>query len=163
MYKGGTNPRDDLGDGILNVSTAEPPHITIPFHNEMSYNNVVPSRICFCCFLVCQNGGITLLMDNVKMTKNLPQYIKDKCQRYGVHQQMTMQNLEAYKAGLEPKWYNTWQDQFKVDTKEQMEEILKKMPDVEYEWLENDRLRYIQKTSGLISYAPDDGEVYQLH
>ena len=107
-YKSGTNPRDDLGEGILNVSTAEPPYIYIPFHNEMSYLNNIPTRICFCCFWNAPEGGITTLMDNVKMSMNLPQYIKDKVQRYGVNYVLNMQNLEAYKDGREEKWYSTW-------------------------------------------------------
>ena len=48
-YKGGQNPRDDLGDGILNVNTAEPPHISLAFHNELCYHDKFPGIIAFCC------------------------------------------------------------------------------------------------------------------
>lgn len=68
-YKGGQNPREDLGGGILNVNTAEPPHISLAFHNEMCYHNTIPSRIVFCCFKNGESGGITTLLDSVKMSR----------------------------------------------------------------------------------------------
>jgi hypothetical protein len=71
-YKGGQNPRDDLGDGVLNVNTAEPPHISLAFHNELTYHSKYPSRIVFSCFTVAEQGGITTLCDNVKMSRAMP-------------------------------------------------------------------------------------------
>ena len=74
-YKGGQNPREDLGDGILNVNTAEPPHISLAFHNELCYHNKFPGVITFCCLQPSESGGITTLCDNVKMSRYMPSEI----------------------------------------------------------------------------------------
>ncbi len=66
------------------MNTAEPPHIFLAFHNELVYHSTFPSRIVFSCFDVAQNGGITTLMDNVKMSRAMPNHINDKLKRLGV-------------------------------------------------------------------------------
>ena len=64
-YKGGYCPRKEIGDGVLDVS-AEPPHLFMDFHNEMSYHSTLPGVIAFWCKKKSEIGGITLLCDNVK-------------------------------------------------------------------------------------------------
>jgi len=105
-YEGGQNPRQDLGDGILNVNTAEPPQISLAFHNEKTYHNTFPSKIVFCCFNKGESGGITTLLDNVKMSRAMPAHITDKFKKVGVKYILNMQNAEAFKDGREPLWYN---------------------------------------------------------
>ena len=85
-YKGGQNPREDLGKGILNVTNivAEPPHISLAFHNEMVYHSKYPTRIVFSCFTVAEEGGITILCDTVKMSRAMPTHITEKLKRLGV-------------------------------------------------------------------------------
>ena len=111
---------------MLNVNTAEPPHISLAFHNELCYHNEYPSRVVFSCFTVAEHGGITTLCDNVKMSRNMPNHINDKLKELGVMYILNMQNEEALKDGREPLWYNTWQRSYGVKTKMEMEKILDK-------------------------------------
>lgn len=82
-YEGGQSDRADIGNGVLDVNSAEPPTIDITPHNEMSYHNYFPSRIAFCGFKQARVGGITPLVDNRKVSKYMPDNLKEKMLNLG--------------------------------------------------------------------------------
>ena len=93
----------------------------------------------------------------------MPKHITDKFKKHGVKYILNMQNIEAYKDGREPLWYNQWQRSFGVSTKKEMSDMLDKMEGYEYEWKENDFLSLSFTNSGLIKYERLGGELLHCH
>ena len=156
-YQGGESNRDDIGEGVLNVNTFEPPHIDIPLHNELSYQDRFPERLVFCCLVPAKRGGMTLLGDNRKISKFMGDKLKRKFIEKGLLARHVYQNRDALRAGLETRWYNTWQDAYRVKTREEMERILEEEG---YSWEfrgPNDRL-YAEKHHAVPHYH--EGELY---
>ena len=115
-YEGGESNRNELGSGVLSVSTFEPPQMDIVLHNELVYQDEFPARIAFCGFERSPVGGVTALADNRRISKYMPPRLAEKLERLGFLAVHNYQNLEAQKAG-EPWWYNTWQEAYLVETK----------------------------------------------
>lgn len=156
-YEGGECSRDDIGDGVLNVNTFEPPVMDIVLHNEMSYQDYFPERIAFCGVNPSKLGGVTTLGDNTRISKYMPAHLKEKILKLGFMVTHSLQNLDALKSGKEPRWYNTWQDAYLVDNKESLLKILEKEGYKDIRFGENDRL-YIKKKMRSEHYQ--DGELY---
>ena len=158
QYEGGESNRDDIGDGVLNVNTFEPPCMDIVLHSEMAYQDYFPSRIAFCGIKPSKIGGVTPLADNRRISKYMPAHLKEKLMRLGFMVTHSLQNLEAQKSGKERRWYNTWQEAYIVDNKESLLKILEKEGYKDIRFGENDRL-YIRKKMRSEHYH-QDGELY---
>lgn len=96
-------------------------------HVEVASHNFFPGRVAFCCFKQAEVGGITTLADNRKISKYTPDNLKEKLMTHGQYLHTIYQNKNAYEQGKEEeKWYNNWQDSFRVKTKEEAIEFLEK-------------------------------------
>ena len=109
-------------------------------HNEMAYQNFFPVRLAFCCFKQAELGGITTLVDNRKVSKYMPDKLKEKLLKHGQFVYNTYQNKDAVDSGEEEKWYNKWQDSYKVNDKQSLIAFLEREK-INYEFYRNDWVR----------------------
>lgn len=96
-YLEGATPRTRLGDGVY-TSTEFPEDQTIAQHNELSYVNHWPMRICFACKLAAAEGGATPLTDVRQVLAGLDAEV---VRRFSEQGWMLIRN---YGNGLGPNW-----------------------------------------------------------
>lgn len=96
-YVEGATPRTRLADGVY-TSTEFPEDQTIAQHNELSYVNHWPMRICFACKVAAEQGGATPLTDVRQVLANLDPAL---ARRFSEQGWMLIRN---YGNGLGPNW-----------------------------------------------------------
>jgi alpha-ketoglutarate-dependent taurine dioxygenase len=96
-YIEGATPRTRLADGVY-TSTEFPEDQTIAQHNELSYVNHWPMRICFACKVAAEQGGATPLTDVRQVLANLEPALVRRFAELGW---MLIRN---YGNGLGPDW-----------------------------------------------------------
>lgn len=102
-YMEGATPRTNLGDGVY-TSTEFPEDQTIAQHNELSYIQHWPMRICLACKTPAEEGGETPLTDVRRVLANIDPHI---VRLFAEKDWMLIRN---YGSGLGPGWrkaYNT--------------------------------------------------------
>lgn len=93
------------------------------------------------------------------MTKYMPDNLKEKLLKEGQLVYNTYQNRDLVDSGEEEKWYNKWQDSYRVDTKEEVIEILEREK-IDYEFYRKDWLRTRIRTPAIHYH---EGEFYFIH
>lgn len=96
-YLEGATPRTRIGEGVY-TSTEFPDDQCIAQHNELSYVNRWPMKICFACRVPASAGGATPLTDVRAVLANLDGALVREFERRGW---MLIRN---YGAGLGPGW-----------------------------------------------------------
>jgi alpha-ketoglutarate-dependent taurine dioxygenase len=128
-YKERSTPRTEVG-GRIYTSTEYPAHQQIALHNEFSYSYTWPLRIAFFAAQPSEEGGETPIADSRKVYEGLAPDVRERFATKGV---MYVRN---YGAGIDL----TWQDAFQTQDRADVEAHCRQAP-LEWEWLENDRLR----------------------
>lgn len=82
-YRGGTSPREQMGEGIYS-STKMPFFLKIPLHSEMAYRKKFPRKIMFFCEKAPLVGGETPIVDIRKVYKDMPSTIRNKLETEGI-------------------------------------------------------------------------------
>ncbi len=128
-YHERSTPRSEVS-GKVYTSTEYPADQFIQMHSEMSYSSNWPQKIWFYCVKPADEQGETPLADNRKVFEILDEKIKEKFMEKKV---MYVRNFGA---GLDL----TWQNAFQTDDPGEVEQYCRDA-NIEFEWLENGRLR----------------------
>jgi hypothetical protein len=128
-YVEGATPRTRLADGVY-TSTEFPEDQTIAQHNELSYVNHWPMRICFACKVAAVEGGATPLTDVRQVLANLDPVV---AQRFAEQGWMLIRN---YGNGLGPSWRKA----FNTDDIGQVKRYCAEA-DIELEIFDDERIR----------------------
>jgi Taurine catabolism dioxygenase TauD, TfdA family len=139
-----STPRTRLRGNVY-TATEYPASEVIPQHNENSYSRNWPNRIGFMCTLPAETGGETPIGDSRVVYNMLPKSIRDKFEQKGV---MYVRNYSALDL--------PWPVVFQTDDRSRVEDYCK-ANELDYEWLENDRLRTRQVTPATAAH-PHTGE-----
>lgn len=107
-YTDGNSPRTKLTSTTY-TSTEFPADQFISLHSELSYSNVWPDRMLFCCVQPAEEGGETPLCDNARLLTMLPKEIVDEFTAKGL---CYIRNLHAG-FGLGPSWQKTFETEAK--------------------------------------------------
>jgi alpha-ketoglutarate-dependent taurine dioxygenase len=105
-----TTPRTQVGKGVY-TATEYPPRVTIPFHNENSYQHDWPMRLAFFCVKPAEEGGETPIADSVRVTARIERAIREKFERKKV----------MYVRNYRPGFDIPWQAVFQTENKEEVE------------------------------------------
>jgi alpha-ketoglutarate-dependent taurine dioxygenase/aryl carrier-like protein len=145
-YRERSTPRTHLG-GRIYTSTEYPADQFITYHNEFSYAYTWPMKIYFHCVQAAINGGETIMADSRKVYHLIPPSIRDKFTEKGA------MYLRNYGAGIDL----TWEEAFQTSDKAAVEDYCRKAP-VEFEWIDNNRLRTRQARPAVMRH-PKTGEM----
>jgi alpha-ketoglutarate-dependent taurine dioxygenase len=126
-----STPRTGLRGNVY-TATEYPASETIPQHNENSYSRSWPNRIGFMCLIVPETGGETPIGDSRLVYNMLPVPVRDKFEAKGVMYVRNYSTLDL-----------PWSVVFQTQDKSQVEAYCD-AADIEYEWLDDDRLRTSQ-------------------
>jgi alpha-ketoglutarate-dependent taurine dioxygenase len=129
-YADGNSPRTKL-TGNTYTSTEFPADQFISLHSELSYSNLWPDRMLFCCVQPAIEGGETPLCDNAALLSLLPGEIVDAFSEKGL---CYIRNLHAG-FGLGPSWQKT----FETEEKAEVEAFCKRTHS-EFTWNEDESL-----------------------
>lgn len=117
-YRGGTSPREKMGEGIYS-STKMPFFLKIPMHSEMAYRKKFPRKIMFFCEKAPLVGGETPIVDIRKVYKDMPSEIRNKLESEGIIYYRHLKNftpIRRFLTKLNPMIeMGTWQFVFKTN------------------------------------------------
>lgn len=133
-YAGGVSPRIPIGRGAY-TSTEYPSHLGLSLHNEMSYSDVFPKHLYFCCLTAPREGGETTLGDSRRILSK----INPKTAGLFKHKKI---RYERILSGEKGNGYS-WQEAFGCDDRKTAEEICRKIG-AQVEWKENGFLHLSQ-------------------
>lgn len=142
-YTDGNSPRTKLTSTTY-TSTEFPSDQFISLHSELSYSNVWPDRMLFCCVQPAEEGGETPLCDNAQLLSMLPKEIVDEFTAKGL---CYIRNLHAG-FGLGPSWQKT----FETEEKEEVESFCAKT-DSAFAWQVDDSVT-IRQYRPAVRYHP---------
>jgi alpha-ketoglutarate-dependent taurine dioxygenase len=145
-YKERSTPRTEVG-GRIYTSTEYPAHQHIALHNEFSYSYTWPLRIAFFASQPAEEGGETPIADSRHVYERVAPEVRERFAAKGV---MYVRN---YGAGIDL----TWQDAFQTQDRAELEAYCRQAP-LEWEWLENDRLR-TRQVRQTVARHPVTGEM----
>jgi alpha-ketoglutarate-dependent taurine dioxygenase len=124
-----SSPRHKVSGGVY-TSTDHPADQPIVLHNEQSYTLNWMMKLWFFCLQPAQQGGRTPIADSRKIFNRLDPKIIEK---FAQKQVMYMRN---YGTGLGLPWQEVFQTREKSAAEEYCRHAL-----IEFEWLDDDRLR----------------------
>jgi hypothetical protein len=105
-YAGGVSPRIALGSGVY-TSTEYPEQIMLSLHNELSYADIFPEHIYFCCLTAPKTGGETTIGDSRRILQKINPEIVERFKRKNI---CYIRNLSADKGSG-----YSWQEAFETD------------------------------------------------
>lgn len=133
-YAGGVSPRTSIGRGVY-TSTEYPPELTLSLHNELSYADVFPSHLYFCCLKAPETGGETIIGDSRRILRQIDREIVDLFRRKQI---CYIRNLSADKG----TGYS-WQEAFETDCRLTVEDHCRRIG-ADFEWKPGGGLRLRQ-------------------
>jgi alpha-ketoglutarate-dependent taurine dioxygenase len=145
-YKERSTPRTEIG-GRIYTSTEYPAHQHIALHNEFSYAYTWPLRIAFFAQQPAEEGGETPIADSRKVYAGMAPDVRERFAARGV---MYVRN---YGSGVDLPW----QDAFQTQDRAEVEAYCRQAP-LDWEWLDNDRLRTRQRRPA-VGRHPVTGEM----
>jgi alpha-ketoglutarate-dependent taurine dioxygenase len=145
-YKERSTPRTAIGKYVY-TSTEYPAEQSIALHNEFSYAMSWPMRICFFCSEAPLTGGETPIADCRKVYQYLDPQIRDRF----------IEKKVMYARNYGSKIDLSWQTAFQTTDRAEVEEYCRNAP-IDFEWLEDDRLRTRQVRESVAAH-PKTGEV----
>jgi alpha-ketoglutarate-dependent taurine dioxygenase len=151
-YAGGVSPRNPLGAGRgVYTSTEYPAQYALSLHNELSYADVYPRRLYFCCLTPAEIGGETTLGDSRRILKKIDAAVVEAFRNKKV---CYVRNLHGEKG-----WGYSWQEAFETDDKQKAEDCCRKIG-AEFEWKPNGVLRLSQIRPAIIKHSLTNEEVW---
>ena len=151
-YVDGNSPRTKLTD-LVYTSTEYPAELSISLHNELSYSDIWPARLYFCCVVPPVSGGSTTIADSRRILAAMPSRIVEEYARRGV---MYVRNLQS-DAGLGVG--KSWQQTFETKGRAEVESRCRAR-NIKYEWLAGDTLRLIQIRPALAQHPRSGARVW---
>lgn len=151
-YVDGNSPRTKLSSAIY-TSTEYPAELPISLHNELSYSDIWPARLYFCCVVAAATGGSTTIADSRLILDDLPRDIVEPYERKGV---MYVRNLQG---GDGPGVGKSWQQTFETTSRSDVESHCRAR-NIKYEWLPDDALRLIQIRPALALHPQSGAKVW---
>lgn len=123
-----STPRTELRG---NVYTATEYHadLHIPQHNENAYGNSWAMRLAFLCTLPSERGGATPICDSAQVYEQIPAAIRDRFEQHGVLYVRNYSEIDLH-----------WKEVFQTGDRTAVEQFCSEN-DLQWEWLDGDRLR----------------------
>jgi len=149
-YVDGNSPRTKLSSKVY-TSTEYDSNYSITLHNELSYSNSWPNQLFFCCIIPALSGGETPIADSRKILKAMEMKIVEDIKTKGIKY---IRNLHGGN-GFGPSWQDTFETKEKV-----VVENFCKDNSSEYIWDNDNGLRIIQRSAGIISHPVTQEEVW---
>lgn len=137
-YDNRSTPRSRVAGRVF-TSTEYPADQTIPQHNEMSYADSWPRRVCFCCITAAEAGGETPIADSARVLARIPAKVRARFERHGV---MYVRN---YRQGLDLPWQDVFQTEEPIAVDSYCREH-----GIRAEWLPDRRLRTRQVSQATV-------------
>jgi alpha-ketoglutarate-dependent taurine dioxygenase len=151
-YAGGVSPRNALGaGGGVYTSTEYPAQYALSLHNELSYADLYPSRLYFCCLIPAETGGETTLGDSRRILKNIDAEIVEAFKNKKI----------CYVRNLYPGAGSgySWQEAFETGDKREVEARCRKIG-ATFEWKAGDVLRLSQIRPAITKHPATGEEVW---
>jgi alpha-ketoglutarate-dependent taurine dioxygenase len=146
-YAGGASPRDRVDAGVY-TSTEYPPQVGLSLHNELSYADLHPSRLFFCCLVAPELGGETTLGDSRRILRRMDPAVVDTFRTRGVRY---VRNLSSVRGGG-----YSWCEAFGTDDPAEAEAVCARLG-AEFEWRNGGVLR-VSQTRPATALHPATGE-----
>lgn len=137
-------PRTQVAKNVY-TSTEFAADQSIPLHHEMSYSHNWPQRLLFYCEQPSDSGGRTPLTDDRKVFPCINRSIKERFCRDGV----------MYVRNFRPE-FDRWQEVFQTENRSDVEDYCRRV-NIEFEWLDGDRLRTRQVRQAVATH-PETGD-----
>lgn len=122
-----------------------PPEEKIKWHNENSFNAVMPGRIFFHCVRASSSGGETPLVDTRKVLKQMPSRLRTQFAELGV----------IYERTYYPGFGQDWRKILQISSREEVDELCRRN-DITSDWI-GDVLRTRSKRPAIVRH-PETGE-----
>jgi alpha-ketoglutarate-dependent taurine dioxygenase len=143
-----TTLRTQVGKGVY-TATDYPSHLTIPFHNENSYQRDWPMHLAFFCVKPADEGGETPIADTLKVTARIPPAIREEFRRRKV------MYLRNYRPGVDIPW----QTVFQTENRREVEEYCRQH-DINWQWKGSEWLQTRQVCEALATHPTTGKEVW---
>lgn len=151
-YQDRATPRHQVS-GKVYTSTEYPPSHSIFLHNESSFADSWPTRICFFCATPAQQGGATPIADVRQVWQRIDPVVR---QRFEAKQVMYVRNF-GQGFGL------PWETVFNTADRDELEAYCQKA-DIAVEWLDHgQRLRTRQVRPAVLKHPQTDEWVWFNH
>jgi hypothetical protein len=148
-YTEGSSERRQLGEAVY-TSTEYPPQYAISLHNELSYTNRWPSRLCFCCPVAPAVGGQTPLSDSRRILGSLP---RDLVAEFDQRRIRYLRNLRSEEVpGLGLSWQAVWE----TGNRDEVEAYCAR-EQIDFEWRDDGSL-WTSQVRPAIATHPETGE-----
>lgn len=147
-YSYRSTPRT-LVSGRIYTSTEYPAHQSIPLHNENSYSLSWPMRVWFLSLEVAADGGETPIADSRKVYERIAPKLRERFEQKG------LLYVRNYGAGLDLPW----QDVFQTGNRLEVEGYCHSAG-IEFEWIDEDRLRTRQRCQVTATHPQTDDKVW---
>lgn len=139
-YSEPSTPRIKVSQKIY-TSTEYPKEQFIPMHNEHSYSNYWPQKICFYCSKPAAVGGETPISDSRRVFEKIDHVIKEEFTRKGV----------MYVRNFYDDMDLPWQHVFKTNDKRELERYCLKKG-ISVEWKADGNLRTKQISQAVLAH-----------
>lgn len=150
-YAGGVSPRNPMSGGGVYTSTEYPAQYGLSLHNELSYADVYPRHLYFCCLIPATAGGETTLGDSRRILRKIDSQIVELFKNKKI---CYVRNLH----GGRGSGYS-WQEAFETDDRREVEECCRKIG-AEFQWRPNGALRVTQIRPAVIRHPLTGEEVW---
>ncbi|MDQ3800764.1 MAG: TauD/TfdA family dioxygenase [Acidobacteriota bacterium] len=151
-YAGGVSPRNSLGGGGgVYTSTEYPAQYALSLHNELSYADVYPRHLYFCCLIPATIGGETTLGDSRRILQNIDPQIVELFKNKKI---CYVRNLHGEKGSG-----YSWQEAFETDDEREVEDCCRKIG-ADFEWRPNGALRVTQVRPAVVRHPLTGEEVW---
>lgn len=147
-YEYRSTPRKQLGHEIYTASEYPAKHV-IPMHCENAYQRDWPTKLLFACSQPSETGGQTPLADMVLVSQRLSKACFDAFAKKGVCY------IRNYHEGIDLGW----QDVFQTEDQGEVEAMCRRM-NIDFEWVDGERLRTRQTAQGIARHHVLDREVF---
>jgi alpha-ketoglutarate-dependent taurine dioxygenase len=151
-YAGGVSPRNALGaSGGVYTSTEYPAQYALSLHNELSYADVYPRHLYFCCLIPAGTGGETTLGDSRRILQNIDAKIIESFKNKKIR----------YVRNLYPETGSgySWQEAFETVDKREVEDCCRKIG-AKFQWKAGDVLRLSQIRPAIMTHPLTGEEVW---
>jgi alpha-ketoglutarate-dependent taurine dioxygenase len=151
-YAGGVSPRNPLGKGVgVYTSTEYPAQYALSLHNELSYSDVYPRHLYFCCLIPAAAGGETTLGDSRRILQKIAPEVVAAFRNKKI---CYVRNLH----GETGSGYS-WREAFETGDKQTVEDCCRKIG-AQFEWKPNGVLRLSQIRPAIVKHPVTGEEVW---
>jgi alpha-ketoglutarate-dependent taurine dioxygenase len=151
-YVDGNSPRTKVSSAVY-TSTEYPAELSISLHNELSYSDVWPARLYFCCVVAAATGGSTTIADSRRILDVLSRDIIERFEQKGVMYVRNLQGGDGLGVG------KSWQETFETTSRLELESHCR-LRNIKYEWGLDGAVRLIQIRPALAQHPRSGAKVW---